>query len=82
VGRSSDALEPPGKIAQTTLDIASQDVSKKSRRPLADLDAVAAYIDSGTGAGNQAAWVFDSTTRYIGLQLALPISLGVDQLQS
>jgi len=44
--------------------------------PLADTRCRGAYIDSGTGAGNQGGVGFDSTTRYIGLQLALPIYLG------
>ena len=67
---------PQVKIAQTTLDIASQDVSKNRGGHLPTLDAVAAYIDSGTGSGNQGGVGFDSTTRYIGVQLALPIYLG------
>src|SRR6185295_19331525 len=33
-------------------------------------------IDAGTGSGNQGGVGFDSTTRYIGVQLALPIYLG------
>ena len=64
------------KIAQATLDIASQDVSKNRGGHLPTLDAVAAYSDSGTGAGTQGGVGFDNTTRYIGLQLALPIYLG------
>ena len=64
------------KIAQATLDIASQDVSKNRGGHLPTLDAVAAYSDSGTGSGTQGGVGFDSTTRYIGLQLAFPIYLG------
>ena len=64
------------KIAQATLDIASQDVSKNRGGHLPTLDAVAAYSDAGTGSGTQGGVGFDSTTRYIGLQLALPIYLG------
>ncbi len=64
------------RIAQATLDISTQDVSKNRGGHLPTLDAVANYTDAGQGAGFQAGSGFDSTTRYIGLQLAVPIYQG------
>jgi outer membrane protein len=64
------------RIAQAAADIASQEVSKNRGGHLPTLDAVASYIDSGQGAGTQIGPGFVSTTKYIGLQLALPIYQG------
>ena len=64
------------RIAQAAADIASQEVSKNRGGHLPTLDAVASYIDFGQGAGTQIGPGFVSTTKYIGLQLALPIYQG------
>ena len=64
------------RIAQATLDIASQDVSKNRSGHLPTLDAVASYNDTGQGSGIQGGAGFDSTTKFIGLQLALPLYQG------
>jgi len=64
------------KIALAVLDIASQDVAKNRGGHLPTLDAVASYADTGQGAGIQGGAGFDSTTKYIGLQLAVPIYQG------
>jgi outer membrane protein len=71
------ASSPQVKIAQATLDIASQEVTKNRGGHLPTLDAVASYVDAGQGAGIQTNVLgFDSTTKYIGLQLAVPIYQG------
>jgi len=64
------------RIAQATLDIASQDVTKNRGGHLPTLDAVASYADTGQGAGILGGAGFDSTTKYIGLQLAVPLYQG------
>ena len=64
------------RVAQAALDIAMQDVSKNRSGHLPTLDAVASYIDFGQGAGFLSGPGYDSTTRYIGLQLAVPIYQG------
>jgi len=62
--------------AQVAADIASQEVSKNRGGHLPTLDAVASYVDSGQGAGTLSGPGFDNTTKYIGLQLALPLYQG------
>jgi len=64
------------RVAQAVTDIASQEVSRNRSGHLPTLDAVATYIDSGQGAGTISGPGFDNTTKYIGLQLALPIYQG------
>ncbi len=64
------------KISQATFDIASQDVSKNRGGHLPTLDAVASYSDSAQAVGLQGGSGFDQTTKFIGLQLALPLYLG------
>ncbi|MEK7835438.1 MAG: TolC family outer membrane protein, partial [Pseudomonadota bacterium] len=64
------------KVAHATLDIAMQDVSKNRSGHLPTLDAVASYTDSSAGSGLQGGAGIDSTTKYIGLQLAVPIYQG------
>ena len=64
------------KIAQSTLDIAGQDVAKNRGGHLPTLDAVASYSDQSQAVGIQGGSGFDNTTKYIGLQLALPIYQG------
>ncbi|MEK7875354.1 MAG: TolC family outer membrane protein [Pseudomonadota bacterium] len=64
------------RVAQAAADIASQEVSRNRSGHLPTLDAVASYVDSGQGAGTLSGPGFDNTTRYIGLQLAVPIYQG------
>ena len=64
------------KIAQSNLDLAAQDVSKNRAGHLPTLDAVATYNDSAQGAGFQIGPGYDTSIRYLGLQLAVPIYQG------
>jgi outer membrane protein len=64
------------RISQATLDIATQDVSKNRGGHLPTLDAVASYTDSASGAGIQGGAGTDTTTKFIGLQLAVPLYQG------
>jgi outer membrane protein len=64
------------KIAQSNLDIAAQDVSKNRAGHLPTLDAVATYNDSAQGAGFQIGPGYDTSIRYLGLQLAVPLYQG------
>lgn len=64
------------RISQATFDIATQDVSKNRGGHLPTLDAVASYTESAQAVGIQGGAGFDNTTKYIGLQLALPIYQG------
>jgi outer membrane protein len=64
------------KIAQANFDIAGQDVTKNRGGHLPTLDAVASYGDANQGSGVQGGVGFDSTTKYIGLQLAVPLYQG------
>ena len=72
----STTSSPQGRAAQAAYDIAMQDVSRNRGGHLPTLDAVASYVDSGAGSGLQGGAGIDSTTKYIGLQLALPIYQG------
>lgn len=72
----SAGSNPQIRVSQATFDVASQDVSKNRGGHLPTLDAVAAYSEASQGAGFQVGPGFDNTTRYIGLQLALPIYQG------
>ena len=64
------------KIAQSNLDIAAQDVSKNRAGHLPTLDAVATYNDTAQGAGFQIGPGYDTSIRYLGLQLAVPLYQG------
>jgi outer membrane protein len=64
------------RIAQSNLDIAAQDVSKNRAGHLPTLDAVATYNDTGQGAGFQIGPGYDTSIRYLGLQLAVPLYQG------
>jgi len=64
------------KIAQSNLDISAQDVTKNRSGHLPTLDAVANYTDTGAGSGFQGGIGLDTTTKYIGLQLAVPLYQG------
>ena len=64
------------KVAQAALDIATQEVSRNRSGHLPTLDAVASYSDTAQGSGVQGGAGFDSTVKYIGLQLAVPLYQG------
>ena len=64
------------RIAQSTLDIAAQDVTRNRGGHLPTLDAVASYTDTGSGAGFQGGVGLDTTTKAIGLQLTVPLYQG------
>ena len=72
----SATASPQIKSAQMAFAVATQEVTKNRGTHLPTLDAVASYADSAQGAGIQGGTGFDSTTRYIGLQLAVPIYQG------
>ncbi len=64
------------RIANAALEIATQEVDKNRSGHLPTVDAVAAYSDTGSGAGLQGGPGYDVTTKYIGLQLTVPIYMG------
>jgi outer membrane protein len=64
------------RIAQAAFDIAAQDVHKNRGGHLPTVDAVASYSDTGSGTGLQIGPGTDTATRYIGVQLSLPIYQG------
>jgi outer membrane protein len=72
----SAASSPQIKAALMAFEVASQDVARNRGGHLPTLDAVASYTDAAQGAGIQGGPGFDSTTRYIGLQIAVPIYQG------
>jgi outer membrane protein len=72
----SSTASPQIKAARMAHEVATQEVTKNRGGHLPTLDAVASYAEAGQGAGIQGGVGFDSTTRYIGLQLAVPIYQG------
>jgi outer membrane protein len=64
------------RVAQHALDIAAQEISKNRSAHLPTVDAVAGYNDASAGSGSFAGPGTDSTTKFLGLQLAVPIYLG------
>jgi len=68
------------QIAEATLAFARQEVDRNRGAHHPTLDAVATYTDAAAGAGSPSGGVvgsgFDSTTRTIGLQLAVPLYQG------
>jgi outer membrane protein len=75
VEQSAEA-SPIIKVSQANFDVATQDVSKNRGGHLPTLDAVASYSDQSQQVGIQGGSGFDNTTKYIGLQLSLPIYQG------
>jgi outer membrane protein len=64
-------------IAEGTLAFARQEVDRNRGGHHPTLDAVASYGDAGAGVGQQVGSSgFDSTTKVIGLQLAVPLYQG------
>jgi outer membrane protein len=73
-----DALEsnPQIAVSRAALDFATQEVERNRAGHLPTLDAFATYSDNGSGVGATTATGIDSTTRVIGLQLAVPLYQG------
>jgi outer membrane protein len=72
----SATSSPQIRAAQMALEVATREVARNRGGHLPTLDAVASYADSAQGAGLQGGAGFDSTTRYIGLQIAVPLYQG------
>ena len=68
----------PVVIAEATVAFARQEVERNRGGHHPTLDVVATYTDAGSGAGQQvgSSSAFDSTTKTIGLQLAVPLYQG------
>jgi outer membrane protein len=64
------------KAAQATLDIATKNVAYSRAGHLPTLNAIASYSDAASGAGVQGGPGYDSSTTFLGLQLAVPIFQG------
>ncbi len=64
------------QVSEAGLTFASQDVTRNRGGHLPTLDAVASYSETGSGSGLQGGTGLDTTTRVIGLQLAVPIYQG------
>ncbi len=64
------------RIAQENLTFFSQDVKRNRGAHHPTVDAFATYTDSGSGSGVQGGSGTDTTSRMIGLQLAIPLYQG------
>ncbi|HSN38654.1 MAG TPA: TolC family outer membrane protein [Burkholderiales bacterium] len=64
------------QVSQAGLIFASQEITRNRGGHLPTLDAVASYSETGAGSGIQGGTGFDTTTKVIGLQLALPLYQG------
>ena len=64
------------RIAQGNLTFFSQDVKRNRGAHHPTVDAFATYTDSGSGSGVQGGSGTDTTSRIIGLQLAIPLYQG------
>lgn len=64
------------QASEAGLAFASQEVTRNRGGHLPTLDAFASYSDTGSGAGLQGGPGLDTTTKVIGVQLAVPIYQG------
>jgi outer membrane protein len=64
------------RIAQETLNFQSQDVVRNRGAHYPTVDAYASLTDSGQGSGVQGGTGTDTTSKIIGLQLAIPLYQG------
>jgi outer membrane protein len=64
------------QLGEAGLTFANQEVTRNRGGHLPTLDAVASYSDTGAGSALQGGPGLDTTTRFIGLQLAVPIYQG------
>ena len=70
------ALNLQVQISQAGLDFANHEVERNRAGHLPTLDAFASYSDSGSGSGVQGGAGTDTTSKIVGLQLALPLYQG------
>jgi len=70
------ASNPQIAVSKAGLDFATQEVERNRAGHLPTLDAFATYSDIANGVGATTATGLDSTTRVIGLQLAVPLYQG------
>ena len=64
------------RINRASLEFASQDIERNRAGHRPTLDAFATYSDSGSGSGTQGGIGTDTTSKVVGLQLAVPIYQG------
>lgn len=64
------------KVAEASLAFASHEVERNRAGHRPTLDAFATYSDSGSGSGIQGGSGVDTTSKVIGLQLAVPLYQG------
>jgi len=64
------------RINRASLDFASQEIERNRAGHRPTIDAFATYSDSGVGSGNQGGFGTDTTSRVVGVQLAVPIYQG------
>jgi outer membrane protein len=62
--------------SQASLDFATKEVERNRAGHRPTVDAFASYTDSGAGSGIQGGTGLDTTSKVIGLQLAIPIYQG------
>ncbi|HXF66670.1 MAG TPA: TolC family outer membrane protein [Burkholderiales bacterium] len=67
---------PQVRIAEAGLAFAAQDVERNRAAHRPTLDAFASYSESGSGSGVQGGFGSDTTSKVIGLQLAVPLYQG------
>lgn len=64
------------RISRASLEFASQDIERNRAGHRPTLDAFATYSDSGSGSGIQGGTGTDTTSKVVGVQLAVPIYQG------
>lgn len=64
------------RISRAGLDFASQEIERNRAGHRPTLDAFATYSDAGAGSGVQGGPGTDTTTRIVGVQLAVPLYQG------
>ena len=64
------------RINRASLEFAMQEIERNRAGHRPTVDAFASYTDSGAGSGIQGGTGIDTTTKVIGLQLAIPIYQG------
>jgi outer membrane protein len=64
------------RVSRASLEFASQDIERNRAAHRPTIDAFATYSESGTGPSVQTGTGSDSTSKVVGLQLAVPIYQG------
>jgi outer membrane protein len=64
------------RIGRANLEFATQEIERNRAAHRPTVDAFATYTDSGTGSGIQGGTGTDTTSKVVGLQLAIPIYQG------